>query len=68
MSFLQPIRRITLGAPLLLIMLLLLTMQVNAASNASIQESAYSNHAVNHVPYNAKVHYVRQMVHDGHLD
>jgi len=67
MSFLQPIRRITLGAPLLLVMLLLLTMQVNAASNASIQASVYSNHAVNHVPYNAKVHYVRQMVHDGHL-
>ncbi len=42
-------------------------MQVNAASNASIQASVYSNHAVNHVPFNAKVQYVRQMVHDGHL-
>ena len=70
MSFLQPIHRITLGAPLLLVMLLLLTMQVNAATSSSTQATAYSNHSnhtVNHVPYNAKVQYVRQRVHNGHL-
>ena len=65
MSFLQSTRRIILGASLLLAMLLLLTVQVNAATNASIQASAYSNHI--QVPYNAKVHYARQMLHDGHL-
>ncbi|MFL5657977.1 MAG: hypothetical protein ACJ8CB_27825, partial [Ktedonobacteraceae bacterium] len=65
MSFLQSTRRITLGASLLLAMLLLLTVQVNAATNASIQATAHSNHT--HVPYNAKVHYARQMLHDGHL-
>jgi len=65
MSFLQSTRRITLGASLLLAMLLLLTVQVNAATNASIQAPTYSNHT--HVPYNAKVHYARQMLHDGHL-
>jgi len=51
-------------------MLLLLTMQVNAATSSSTQATAYSNHSnhtVNHVPYNAKVHYARQMLHDGHL-
>ena len=67
MSFLQSTRRITLGASLLLAMLLLLTVQVNAATNASIQATAHSNHTLNQVPYNAKVHYARQMLHDGHL-
>ena len=67
MSFLQSTRRITLGASLLLAMLLLLTVQVNAATNASIQATAHSNHTLNHVSYNAKVLYARQMLHDGHL-
>jgi hypothetical protein len=60
MSFLQLTRRkvpakgTLTSAPLAVIMLLAVTMtftnQVDAASNASIQASLYSNHAVNHVP------------------
>jgi hypothetical protein len=79
MSFLQLTRRrvstrgTPTSAPLLLIMLLAVTMlltvtnQADAASNTSTRVSAYTTLAANHVPYNAKVQYVRQMVRDGHL-
>ena|SRR5437588_5803913 len=75
MSFLQFTRRITLSGSILLVMLLVVTMQVNAATNASLQPHTQVSHIVNHVLYNPNIQRLnlvpgrgeRKMVHTGRL-
>jgi hypothetical protein len=70
MSFLQFTRKITVGSSLLLVILVVLlgiTMQASAATNASLQRNNQANATANHVPFNPEVQRLRQMVHEGRL-
>jgi len=70
MSFLQFTRKITVGSSLLLVILVVLlsvTMQASAATNAPLEHHNRANAAANQVPFNSDVQRLRQMVRDGQL-